>query len=115
MTEQFKLDNKIALVTGGSKGIGFGIAEALAQAGADVVIVARNEADLENAKDSLSQTGRHIRSYSVDMSEVEKIDEMFAGVVRDTGGVDILVNNAGGTRRGPAETLTAEDWNYVIN
>ena len=70
--EKFRLDNKIALVTGGSKGIGFGIARALAQAGADVVLVARNEADLENARDSLSQTGRRIWSYSFDMSEVEK-------------------------------------------
>jgi NAD(P)-dependent dehydrogenase (short-subunit alcohol dehydrogenase family) len=115
MTEQFRLDDKIALVTGGSKGIGFGIADALAQAGADVVLVARNEADLENAKNSLSQTDRRIWSYSFDMSAVEKIDEMFAGVVQDTGGIDILVNNAGGTRRGPAETLTTEDWNFVIN
>ncbi len=115
MTEKFRLDDKIALVTGGSKGIGFGIAESLAQAGADVVLVARNESDLENAKDSLSQTGRRIWSYSLDMSEVKKIDEMFAGVVQDTGGVDILVNNAGAVRRGAAETLTTEDWNYVIN
>jgi gluconate 5-dehydrogenase len=115
MTEKFRLDNKIALVTGGSKGIGFGIAEALAQAGADVALVARNQADLANARESLLQTGRRIWSYSFDMSEVKKIDEMFAGVVQDTAGIDILVNNAGGTRRGPAETLTTEDWNFVIN
>jgi len=115
MTESFRLDNKISLVTGGSKGIGFGIAKALAQAGADIVLVARNEADLEHARDSLSQTGRRIWTYSFDMSAVEKIDGMFAGVVKDTGGIDILVNNAGGTRRGPAEALTTEDWNFVIN
>ena len=48
MTEKFRLDNKVSLVTGGSKGIGFGIAKSLAEAGSDIVMVARNQADLEN-------------------------------------------------------------------
>ena len=115
MTEKFRLDNKISLITGGSKGIGFGIAKVMAEAGADIVLVARNKADLEHARESLSHTDRRVWTYSFDMSAVEKIDGMFAGVVKDTGGIDILVNNAGGTRRGPAETLTTEDWNFVIN
>ena len=115
MTEKFRLDNKIALVTGGSKGIGFGIAKSLAEAGADIVLVARNQADLENARDKLSQIGRRIWIYSFDMSKIKEIDGMFTAVVKDVGGIDILVNNAGGTRRGPAETLTPEDWNFVIN
>ncbi|UCE55451.1 MAG: SDR family oxidoreductase [Desulfobacterales bacterium] len=115
MTEKFRLDNHISLVTGGSKGIGFGIAKALAEAGADIVLVARNEKDLEQAQDKLTQTGRRIWTYSFDMSNVEKIDGMFAGIVKDTEGVDILVNNAGGTRRGPAESLSTDDWNFVIN
>jgi gluconate 5-dehydrogenase len=115
MTEKFSLDNKISLVTGGSKGIGFGIAKSLAEAGADIALVARNQADLENARNELSQIGRRIWTYSFDMSKIEEIDGMFAAIVKDTGGIDILVNNVGGTRRGPAETLTAEDWNFVIN
>jgi len=115
MTEKFKLDNKVALITGGSKGIGFGIATALAEAGADIVMVARNKADLEQAQDKLSHTGRRIRTYSFDMGKIEKIGDMFAAIVKDTGGIDVLVNNAGGTRRGPAETLTTEDWNFIIN
>lgn len=115
MTEKFRLDNKISLVTGGSKGIGFGIAKALAEAGSDVVLLARNKSDLEKARDALSQTGRRIWIYSFDMSEVDKIDEMFDRIIKDTEGLDVLVNNAGGTRRGPAETLTLEDWNFIIN
>ena len=115
MTEKFRLDNKISLITGGSKGIGFGIAKALAAAGADIVLVARNETALEQAGESLSHTGRRVWTYSFDMSAVEKIEGLFDSVVKDTGGIDILVNNAGGTRRGPAETLTTEDWNFVIN
>jgi NAD(P)-dependent dehydrogenase (short-subunit alcohol dehydrogenase family) len=115
MTDKFRLDNQISLITGGSKGIGLGIANAMAEAGADIVLVARNEAGLEQAAKHLSQTGRRILSYSFDMSQVEKIEDMFAEIIKDTGGIDILVNNAGGTRRGPAEALSAEDWNFVIN
>jgi gluconate 5-dehydrogenase len=115
MMEKFRLDNKMSMVTGGSKGIGFGIANALAEAGSDIVLVARDKANLDKACEELAGTGRNIRSYSFDMSNVEGIDEMFAGVIKDTGGVDILVNNAGATRRGPAETFTSEDWNFVLN
>ncbi|CAB1064207.1 Oxidoreductase, short-chain dehydrogenase/reductase family [Olavius sp. associated proteobacterium Delta 1] len=112
---KFRLDNKIALVTGGSKGIGFGIATALAEAGADLVLVARDKKTLDEAREMLSATGRRVWIHSFDMSGSEKISDLFAEIANDTGGVDILVNNAGGTRRGPAETLTAEDWQFVIN
>lgn len=115
MTDKFRLDNKISMVTGGSRGIGLGIAKAMAEAGADIVLVARTEAGLEQAKNSLAQTGGRIWSYSFDMSQVEKIDDMFAEIIKDTGGIDILVNNAGGNRRGPAETFSIEDWNFIIN
>ena len=115
MIEKFRLDNKMSMVTGGSKGIGFGIAKALAEAGSDIVLVARNKTDLDKAHKKLATTGRSIRSYSFDMSNVKEIDEMFTGVIKDTGGVDILVNNAGATRRGSAETITSEDWNFVLN
>ena len=113
--EKFRLDNKVALVTGGSKGIGFGIATALAEAGSDIVLVARDKKTLDEARQNLSSTERQVWIYSFDMSSTDKIGDLFAEIVRDTGGPDILVNNAGGTRRGPADTLTAEDWNFVIN
>ena len=113
--EKFRLDGKMSMVTGGSKGIGFGIAKALAEAGSDIVLVARNKTNLDKAREELARTGRSIRSYSFDMSNVEGIDEMFDGVINDTGGVDILVNNAGSTRRGPAETITSADWYFVLN
>jgi gluconate 5-dehydrogenase len=113
--EKFRLDNKMSMVTGGSKGIGFGIAKALAEAGSDIVLVARDKTNLDSAREELARTGRSIRSYSFDMSNVEGINEMFDAVINDTGGVDILVNNAGATRRGPTETITSEDWNFVLN
>ena len=113
--DNFRLDNKIALVSGGSKGIGFGIATALAEAGSDLVLVARNKKTLEAARDRLSDTGPRVRIYSFDMSDTDEIRSLYDQVIQDAGGIDILVNNAGGTRRGPADTLTAEDWNFVIN
>jgi len=113
--EKFRLDNKVSLVTGGSKGIGFGIAKALAQAGSDIVLVARDKTSLDKARQELAGTGRNIRSYSFDMSNVEGINEMFSDIIKDIGSVDILVNNAGATRRGPAESITTEDWNFVLN
>ncbi len=113
--EKFRLDNKISMITGGSKGIGFGIAKALAAAGSDIVLVARDKTNLDRARKELAGTGRNVRTLSFDMSHVEEIDEMFTAIIKDTGGVDILVNNAGSTRRGPAETITAEDWDFVLN
>jgi len=113
--KQFRLDGKISLVTGGSKGIGFGIASALAEAGSDLALVARDKTTLDQAREKLSPKARNIWTYSFDMSNTAQIDDLFAKIVSDTGGVDILVNNAGGTRRGPADTLTVADWNFVIN
>ena len=105
--DKFRLDHKVALVSGGSKGIGFGIATALAEAGSDLVLVARDKKTLDAARDKLSDTGRKVRIYSFDMSNTDKISELYAEIANDTGGIDILVNNAGGTRRGPADMLTS--------
>ncbi len=113
--EKFRLDNKISLITGGSRGIGFGIAKSLAEAGSDVVMIARNSTTLEKAKKKLTGIGRRIWTYPFDMSNIEKIDELFKSISKDTGGVDIIVNNAGVNRTGSAETLTLEDWYFVIN
>jgi gluconate 5-dehydrogenase len=113
--EQFRLNNKISLITGGSRGIGFGIASALAAAGSDIVLVARAEAQLEHAKEKLSRYKRKIWTYPYDMNNVDGIHDIYACIIADTGSIDVLVNNAGGTRRGPAEAITAEDWNFVIN
>lgn len=113
--ESFRLDNQISLVTGGSRGIGLGIAHALAKAGSDIVLVARGQDQLKQAEETLTAAGCRVWTFAYDMNDVEGIRDFFARVVEDTGGIDVLVNNAGGTRRGPAQALTAEDWNFVIN
>lgn len=112
---KLRLDGKKVLITGGSKGIGFGIAKSFAQAGADIALLARNEETLEQAGKELADTGREIWTHSFDMKNIEQIDTLYSKILQDTGGIDILVNNAGVTRRAPAEKITLDDWNYVIN
>ena len=114
---RFRLDGKTALVTGGSKGIGFGIATALAEAGADLALVARKRQDLENAqfqiKDFSPDTSIHI--YPFDMTQIDSISRLFDQVSQEMDGIDVLVNNAGSTRRGAAESISIDDWQFVMN
>lgn len=102
------------LVTGGSKGIGLGIAGAMAGAGADVILAARNPEELEAAAMSLRETGRQIRCAPCDLRQTDAIPTWFASVVETHGRPDILVNAAGITRRAPAEELKVEDWNDTL-
>ncbi|MCH2128254.1 MAG: SDR family NAD(P)-dependent oxidoreductase, partial [Pirellulaceae bacterium] len=99
--ESFRLDGRRALVTGGSKGIGVGLARGLAEAGADIVLMARNEKELEQTRDVLQETGRSIGIASSDLSRPEEIPQVYADVEAQHGPVDILVNNAGTTYRSP--------------
>jgi len=114
---RFRLDGKTALVTGGSKGIGFGIATALAEAGADLALVARKRQDLENAqfqiKDFSPDTSTYI--YPFDMTQIDSISRLFDQVSQEMDGIDVLVNNAGSTRRGAAESISIDDWQFVMN
>ena len=114
---RFRLDGKTALVTGGSKGIGFGIATALAEAGADLALVARNRQDLENSqfkiKDFSPDTSTHI--YPFDMTQIDSISRLFDQISQEMDGIDVLVNNAGSTRRGAAESISIDDWQFVMN
>jgi len=114
MENRFSLEGKTALVTGGSRGLGFGIARGLAEHGADVAITARHPKRLKEAEARLKETSRGVWSFSFDLSEVEAIPRFYKKVCKATGGVDILVNNAGGTRRGPAEKLPLRQWDEVI-
>ena len=111
----FDLLGKIALVTGGSRGIGFAIARGLAQQGADIVIVVRNEKQLESARHQiLSQTGKKVWTFAFDLADIRAIAGHFGNIVAQTQGVDILVNCAGTTLRKRAEDITLEEWNQVI-
>jgi len=104
------LDGRVALVTGGGRGIGRAIALALAEDGADVAVVYRR--DEESAAATVKEVeglGRHARAYAADVGSAAEVEAMVAGVLDDFGFVDILVNNAGIASRGKAVIDTDAD------
>lgn len=113
---QFDLTGRAAVVTGGSKGIGYAIADALAGAGANVVIAARTEKDVERAAQELSK--KHSRSRAVgiscDVRSQKECESLIERTVSELGGIDILINNAGIGRFETVEAMSVEDWDAVI-
>lgn len=110
------LEGKVAIVTGGSKGIGRATALGLAQEGANVAICARGVEDLEMAAAEISElTGRTILPVRADMTMLEDIQNLVATTVAELGGVDILVNNAVNSVAAPFLELSDEDWLNHIN
>ena len=110
------LEGKVAIVTGGSKGIGRATALCLAQEGANVVICARGVEDLEEAASAISEiSGRPVLSVRADMTVLEDIQNLVATTVSELGGVDILVNNAVNSVAAPFLELSDEDWLNHIN
>jgi NAD(P)-dependent dehydrogenase (short-subunit alcohol dehydrogenase family) len=104
------MKDKVALVTGGSKGIGLAVARAFAKSGAKVAIVARGAQALQTARASLVGEGLNVRDYVCDVSKASEINAAFDKVISDFGKVDILVNNAGTSRAMPFEAVTDEIW-----
>ena len=114
MKNLFDLSGKVALVTGGSSGLGVQFAKALARQGADVAICARRMERLESVKKEIEALGVRCEAYKCDVLNVEDIKAMAAAVEADFGRIDILVNNAGVGDAGPAESMTDEGWHRVI-
>jgi gluconate 5-dehydrogenase len=111
----FSLSGKTALVTGGSRGIGFSIAKGLAEHGTDIAIVARTQEQLEAAKQQIqADTGKKVWTFPFDIKNIKGIEGLFENIVSATKGVDILVNCAGTTVRGPSEEVDLQTWNDVI-
>ena len=114
MLDKFRLDKRTALVTGASRGIGFAIAEALSQAGANTILVARNAENLEEARGKLQREGHSVSAFAFDVARMHEIPDFFRRVAADTDGIDILVNNAGAVVRGTAESINRSDLHRIV-
>jgi 2-dehydro-3-deoxy-D-gluconate 5-dehydrogenase len=113
-TKLFDLSGKVAIVTGGNGGIGLGMASGLAEAGAAIAVVGRNEAKSGAAVTELKQRGAKAISIAADVTDKSAVAAMVERVRRELGRIDILVNNAGINIRKPPQALDIEEWDSVI-
>lgn len=114
--ERFRLDDRIAIVTGGSRGLGKAMASALAGAGANVVIVSRHLNEAQSSADEIRHsTGKKAIALEVDVSQQPQVERMVNRTIEAFGRIDILINNAGLNIRGSIEELRLEDLTQVLN
>jgi NAD(P)-dependent dehydrogenase (short-subunit alcohol dehydrogenase family) len=110
-----ELRGQVALVTGGSRGLGLLLARELAREGCRVAICARDERELERAREALEARGAEALAMRCDVTDRVQVDEFVEAVTRRFGRVDVLVNNAGVIRVGPLPTLTVEDFEEALD
>jgi len=113
--DKFRLDGKIAILTGASGGIGKGMSIALAEAGADMVIVARRMNLLEEVVKEIKKVGRQVLPLCVDVGKKSEVEMMVEKTLERFGKINILVCGAGINRRAPSEDFSEKDWDDVIN
>jgi NAD(P)-dependent dehydrogenase (short-subunit alcohol dehydrogenase family) len=111
----FRLDGRVGIVTGGSKGLGEAMGLALAISGASVTIVNRNLEESQKVADAIAaKTGRRTQAMRVDVTVREDVERMVETTISTFGRLDILVNNAGINIRKPLQELTDEEWSRVL-
>jgi NAD(P)-dependent dehydrogenase (short-subunit alcohol dehydrogenase family) len=114
--KQFNLSGKVAIITGGSKGLGFSMAAGLASAGANVMLVNRNKDEGESsAKELKDAFGTTVISLAADITDRKQTEEMVASALDAFGKIDILINSAGINIRGPIDEVSPEDFQKVMN
>lgn len=111
----FTLHGKVALVSGGSRGLGLDMARGLGQAGAKLVITARKASELDDAAAQLRSEGIDVAALVSDLADPESLRQLVGRVLQDHGDIHVLVNNAGVTWAAPAEELTLEAWRRVVD
>ena len=113
--EMFNLEGKVAIVTGGSRGFGKAMALGLADAGADVVVASRTQADLDKVAEEIKGRGRRSLAVATDTTNLESIKNLGAKTIETFGKVDVLVNNAGQGTNIPFLNITEEEWDRIIS
>jgi NAD(P)-dependent dehydrogenase (short-subunit alcohol dehydrogenase family) len=114
--DRFRLDNRIALVTGGARGLGRVMAQALAEAGADVVVTSRDaNSGRAAAREIAESTGRRITGLTADVASQADVERLSRDAAAALGPIDILVNNAGINIRGAVAELSEADWDAVMD
>lgn len=112
---QFDLTGKVAIVTGATKGLGYGMALALAQAGADIVVASRTPSECEKVAAEIQAMGRRALPVPTDVSGLDSINSLVDTVIEQMQTIDILINNAGTAITKPALELREEDWDGVLD
>lgn len=113
--KSFSLEGKVALVTGAAYGIGFAIAEALANAGAKIAFNCRSQEHMDKALAAYREKGIAANGYLCDVTDEEQVKEMISAIEKELGTVDILVNNAGIIKRIPMIEMSAKEFRQVVD
>ena len=113
--ELFDLSGRVALVTGGSRGLGLEIAHGLGEAGASVVVTARRQEWLGPAEQELRAAGLDARATACDVADAEQVEALVGGIVERHGRIDVLVNAAGVSWGAPTEEMPVERWRWVLD
>ena len=111
----FDLTGKVAVITGGTKGLGYGIAVTYAKYGADVVVASRTAADCERVEAELKTLGHRAMGVPTDVANSKQVDELIAKTVKTMGKIDIMVCNGGTSATCPALKLPEEEWDRVMD
>ncbi|MGA2916256.1 MAG: 2-dehydro-3-deoxy-D-gluconate 5-dehydrogenase KduD [Sedimentisphaerales bacterium] len=111
--DKFKLDGKVAIVTGSARGLGRAMAEGLAETGAGLALV--DILDMKDTQKQIEKLGRRCVTIKADLSSKDCVEEIVNSTVEKLGGIDILVNNAGIIRRAPFVEFSEKDWDDVMN
>jgi 7-alpha-hydroxysteroid dehydrogenase len=112
--DDFRLDGRVAIVTGAGKGIGAGCAKALAEAGADVVCAARTQADIDAVADQVRALGRRALAIATDVTVTEQLETLVARTAEELGRIDVLVNNAGGSLPRPVMATSERSFEMAL-